>query len=358
MRRSNGTWYYYPMNGRRSLSGRGEARLTANSSTPISPKPKSTDAAKTSPPRNVAAEDACERDKERRDSNRAGRFDPFAIKDAYKRHKNRQGASEKKGVKPVMHVVVGVSPEWLGSGVHDRDDPRVKRLLNAAIEWANAELGGTFAARYDVDERGGGVVDVFCAPVREYAVGRGRTMRRMVAPAKALRELGQRRGRKISYSAMQDAWAEWANRELGDGRVQFQRGRPKAETRAENLSPEDYKRSLELAADRERDGPWRELVGRIVAVFDGGGKGRSGQRQMVEWLHRQQEGLGSPRGPDRIAADLDLLTEGKLPEHECSSSRAASRRSWIAKQVLALAAAVEGGGSPPPAAFGRFSNIA
>ena len=54
-----------------------------------------------------ACEDACERDKERRDSNRAGRFDPFAIKDAYKRHKNRQGASEKKGVKPVMHVVVG-----------------------------------------------------------------------------------------------------------------------------------------------------------------------------------------------------------------------------------------------------------
>ena len=112
---------------------------------------------------------------------------------------------------------------------------------------------------------------------------------------------------------MQDSWTEYASQHLGQ---RFERGRPKAQTRSEHLSPEDYKRSLELAADRERDGPWRELVGRIVAVFDGGGKGRSGQRQMVEWLHRQQEGLGSPRDPDRIAADLDLLTEGKLPEHE------------------------------------------
>ncbi len=51
---------------------------------------------------------------------------------------------------------------------------------------------------------------------------------------------------------MQDSWTEWANRELGRGRVQFQRGKPKALTRAENLSPEDYQRSLEIAAEREQ----------------------------------------------------------------------------------------------------------
>ena len=260
-----------------------------------------------------AVEDARERDKERRDSNQTG-CDPFAIKDAFRRHKNRQGASEKKGVKPVLHVVVGVSPEWLGDGVHDRDDPRVKQLLKAAIEWANAELGGTFAARYDVDEKGGGVADIFAAPVREYAVGRGRTMRRMVAPATALRELAKRHDRGLSYAAMQDSWTEWANRELGDGRVRFQRGRPKAETRAEHLSPEDYQRSLDIAAERDR--PWRELVGRVVAVFDGD-KGKSNEREMVEWLHGQRERrLGKPRDSDRIAADLDLLTDGRLPEHE------------------------------------------
>ena len=101
-------------------------------------------------------------------------------------------------------------------------------------------------------EKGGGVVDIFAAPVREYAVGRGRTMHRMVAPAKALRELGQRRGRKISYAAMQDSWAEYASQHLGQ---QFERGRPKARTRSEHLSPEDYRRSLELAAECDRPRP-------------------------------------------------------------------------------------------------------
>ena len=35
MRRSNGTWYYYPMNGRRVLPGRGEANLTRNRSVSV-----------------------------------------------------------------------------------------------------------------------------------------------------------------------------------------------------------------------------------------------------------------------------------------------------------------------------------
>ena len=116
---------------------------------------------------------------------------------------------------------------------------------------------------------------------------------------------------------MQDSWCQWANRALARDGQTFERGRPKAETRAEHLSPEDYRRSLDMAAERERDGPWPELVGRVVAVFDGGkDKGKSNEREMVEWLHGQRERrLGKPRDSDRIAADLDLLTDGKLSEH-------------------------------------------
>ena len=248
---------------------------------------------------------------------RQGGIDPYGIKAAYKRHKERQGAAEKKGVRPVLHIVVGVSPESLGDGVHDRDDPRVKQLLKAAIEWANAELGGVFAARYDVDEKGGGIVDLFCAPVREYAVGRGRTMRTMVAPAMALRELAKRHERGLSYAAMQTSWTEWANRELGDGRVRFQRGRPKAETRAEHLSPEDYRRSLDIAAERDR--PWRDLVDRIAETF-GDGDQRSRQYNMVKWLHRRRADVcGEPCDPDRIVADLDRLAEGQLTAEEAQT---------------------------------------
>ena len=243
------------------------------------------------------------------------RFDPYAIKAAFKRHKERQGAAEKKGVRPVMHVVVGVSPEWLGAGVHDPASPRVRRLLESAVQWANAELGGVFSARYDVDERGGGVVDVFCAPVREYAVGRGRTMRRMVAPAMALRELAKRRDRGLSYRAMQDSWTEWANRELGDG-VRFQRGRPKAQTRAEHLSPEDYRRSLDIAAERERDGPCRQFVDRIAEICgDDGDDDR--YRRLALWLNLERERfLGEPLDPERVVADIDLLADGEIDEDE------------------------------------------
>ena len=66
---------------------------------------------------------------------------------------------------------------------------------------------------------------------------------------------------------MQDSWCQWANRALaGDGQT-FERGRPKAETRAEHLSPEDYRRSLDIAAERERDGPCRQFVDRIAEMF-------------------------------------------------------------------------------------------
>ena len=65
---------------------------------------------------------------------------PNAIK-AYKRHKERQ-AAEKRGVKPVMHLVVGVSPEWLGAGVHDPASPRVRRLLESAVQWGQRRARG------------------------------------------------------------------------------------------------------------------------------------------------------------------------------------------------------------------------
>ena len=137
---------------------------------------------------------------------------------------------------------------------------------------------------------------------------------------------------------MQDSWAAYASQHLGQ---RFERGRPKAQTRSEHLSPEDYKRSLELAADRER--PWRELVGRIVAVFDGG-KDKGNEREMVEWLHGQRERrLGKPRDSDRIAADLDLLTDGKLPEHELQFASARVRHAPLRR----AAPRVAGSAAPP-----------
>ena len=111
---------------------------------------------------------------------------------------------------------------------------------------------------------------------------------------------------------MRESWTEWANRELGRDGHTFRRGRPKAKTRAEHLSPEDYRRSLEIAAERERDGPWREFVQRVAELF-----GDDRNRKLVDWLHRQREArLREPRDPDQMAADLAFLADCELEEHE------------------------------------------
>ena len=165
------------------------------------------------------------------------------------------------------------------------------------------------------------------APVREYAVGRGRTMRTMVAPAMALRELAKRHERGLSYAAMQTSWTEWANRELGDGRVRFQRGRPKAETRAEHLSPEDYRRSLDIAAERDR--PWRDLVNRIADTF-GDGDQRSRQYNMVKWLHRRRADVcGEPCDPDTGSSPISTVSPtANSPQMRRKRTRQRSRSNW------------------------------
>ena len=113
---------------------------------------------------------------------------------------------------------------------------------------------------------------------------------------------------------MQDSWCQWANRALaGDGQT-FERGRPKAETRAEHLSPEDYRRSLDIAAERERDGPCRQFVDRIAEMFGDDG---DRYRRLALWLNLERERhLGEPLDPERVVADIDLLADGEIEEYE------------------------------------------
>jgi hypothetical protein len=92
----------------------------------------------------------------------------------------------------------------------------------------------------DFDEKGGGVIDVFVAPVRID----GRSKKPRISRYKALKEIQKRRGRRMSYQALQDDWAEWCQLHLDP---QIQRGTPKVETRAENLSVEEYYEARRIA---------------------------------------------------------------------------------------------------------------
>lgn len=155
--------------------------------------------------------------------------------------KKAYGIGAKKGGALALHCMCVVSPELMGKDLHDPNGKRVGSLLALAIKWGNQTFGtdgvpAVFGARYDVDEVGGGVVDLFVAPHHVYAIGSGKPKRRVACSA-ALDRLAKEYERHYSYSAVQDSWAKFAK---ANG-WPVERGDYKSITHREHLSPEEYK---------------------------------------------------------------------------------------------------------------------
>ena len=195
------------------------------------------------------------------------------------------GARHRRGSPLAMHMIVGVSPNWIDGDPHDPHNPQVQDLVQAAYTWAKRNLGGVWAVRYDVDEQGSGVVDVLCSPTVEYAPGRHRGKpSRWISVATALRKLAARYKRRKSYSALQDSWSEHAAATL-DPRIR--RGQPKAITGREHLSPEEYgesrdKHQRELAAHERK-------VSALKAELDGQEQELARQKAEREAAAQEQE---------------------------------------------------------------------
>ena len=185
------------------------------------------------------------------------RTELVAYRQAWRNHMEAQGAGIRKNAKMGLHLIVGVSPAWIAEtgDVHDPRNPRNVALFCEARMWAEKALGGVFGVRLDVDEKGGGVVDVLVAPIREQ--GRMGARRPFVAVTQALRELARTCDRGMSYSAMQDSWTAWARRRLSPT---IERGEARAQTQREHLSPEDYAIALAEEAKRGEDAIKRMLA--------------------------------------------------------------------------------------------------
>ena len=196
------------------------------------------------------------------DDPRQGGFDLVAAHDALV---TREDVVLRKRAAVAMHLLVMVSPDWLSPNDAERRNPenkRVRALIWGATNWAQtAGLGPVFGARYDLDEMGSGVVDIFAAPIREVRRGRPRldgsqkTVREITV-ARALSELASaestqsaesaesadsKRTRR-SYSALQDSWARHAAAHL-DQRIL--RGKPRAETGRKYLPPDDFREAVD-----------------------------------------------------------------------------------------------------------------
>lgn len=186
------------------------------------------------------------------------------LRAAFTLRKKLSGAEENPRGASVLHSIVGVSPEWVeaAGGLHDPKNPRLQALLKCAVRWAEQEIGGVFAARIDLDERGGGVVDVFCAPAHRMKFGRGKE-RLYFSPNRSLDLLAEKYSASRSYSASQSSWWGHARKHLDPAIL---RGKPVKDSKRRHLSPEEYGRT------RDRD---RELRERERAV-------EARERQVVE----------------------------------------------------------------------------
>lgn len=189
--------------------------------------------------------------------------DPLAVVDAFKRRKSETGAKEYRGSPLGLHVLCVVSPEWLQAAgdLHDPGNDRNQRLFQAARDWGDQTFGpgAVVAARMDMDESGGGVVDLVIVPVHEVKQ-RGK-VKNQISVNKAY-EAAFGGGRV--FSKMQDSWAGFAAAHLDSA---IERGKPKAETGRDHVHADIY-RPIVQEAERQAEAIKRQAVEQWSDVSD------------------------------------------------------------------------------------------
>ena len=179
---------------------------------------------------------------------------------AFKAHKAELGAGERKNAPIAMQALCVVSPEWVqqAGDLHDRANPRNIALFDQAKAWAEswAGEGAVFGVRLDLDEKGGAVVDLMIAPVRD---SRGKPI---ISTQKPLNELKAVTGERNEYSALQTSWAAWCAANL-DARIE--RGLRRELTAREHLSPETYGAVMDKAREAVQQ-PSRSLLKLLQSV--------------------------------------------------------------------------------------------
>ena len=150
-----------------------------------------------------------------------------------------------------LHLLLNVSPEWIeeAGDLHAEDNERNRRLYEEAQGFFSG-IPGLVAARMDLDEVGGGVVDLFLAPV----FSRTSRLRKDGSRGADIPEISvskldalwrEQTGERLAYSGLQTLWADHCAERL-DPRIQ--RGRRKSETGREHLTVPEFKAEAALAA--------------------------------------------------------------------------------------------------------------
>lgn len=177
---------------------------------------------------------------------------PLDYVSAFAAHKQLTKTQERKNAALALEFKAVVSPDWLAEVGDPRDtnNPRVQQLVAEAKEWAESWGGkdAVWAVRYDTDEKGAGVVDLFMSPIRAQRHKNG-TSKMVISCRKAKEELlaierALDAGVRTSGAAMQSSWARWCQQRL-DARIQ--RGQSKEITGREHVHADVYASEAEKA---------------------------------------------------------------------------------------------------------------
>ena len=187
---------------------------------------------------------------------------PLDLVDAFKAMKQETGARERAGAAIGLHMIAVVSPEYIdrSGGRHDPQNPANAQLFMQAQAWAEKEFGKTalIGARMDMDEKGGGVVDLFIVPTveqkqrqgsRQKAAGEHQTTKVTISTRDALMGIQGRYNAIRSYEALQTSWAHHLQEHLSP---EIERGKPKAETQREHVHADIFREAAEAEKQAEK----------------------------------------------------------------------------------------------------------
>lgn len=296
--------------------------------------------------------------------------DPLAVVDAFRHRKVETGAKEYRGSPLGLHVLCIVSPEWIAAAgdPHDPGNDRNKRLFQAARDWGDQTFGpgAVVAARMDMDEAGGGVVDLVIVPIHEVKQ-RGK-VKNQISVNKAY-EAAFGGGRV--FSKMQDSWAGFAKAHLDSA---IERGKPKAETGREHVHADIYRpmvREAQMLADKTvreakrqadaikrqavekwsdvSDWPWRDREKVVELVREVGEKEGAAamKKKAVAAIQRQIEKAEKEKIEALESRDKEWSVKVSAVQSEVESVRVnlgaiAEERDALALEVDALRSTVEG----------------
>lgn len=239
---------------------------------------------------------------------------PLDLVGAWEEAVSRQGASPYGRAPIAAHLLVGVSPALIDEAGdrHDPENPANRALVREAVAWAESAFGAgsVIAGRLDVDEHGGGVVDLFVVPVRVTRMNRF-AAKSIISVSQALCEIHRAHGDETSFGALQTSWAAWAARCI-DPRIT--RGTPKVTTQREHVHADVY-RYVAQACEATLKKTYDDQL--AVALEEVGS-------ELAALEAKREELAAEARALDAYARDLETWRE-ELETYDAGQKAAADR---------------------------------